>query len=238
MKLLIIIPYRDRKEHLDVLIPHVTQKLQKQNIQNFKIIVVEQNKEGLFNRGLLCNIGFQLYKDECDYFIFHDVDMVCEQIDYSYCDYPTSLLRQRSKNNFEQMYDDYFGGITLFPKHDFIYVNGFNNNYWGWGVEDDDLFYRCKIFGLKTFFKQGKCLDLENEIEDIKKENNPNYKNNLNLLLKLKQATNINEVKKYFLFNGLKQLERFYKINFTKQYQYYTLINVKVKNFASHMCDP
>jgi len=227
-KLLIIVPYRDREEHLVAFIPHITQKLQEQNIQDFKIIIVEQNEDKLFNRGLLCNIGFQLY-NEFDYYIFHDVDMICDQIDYSYCDHPTSLLRQRSKNNFEQMYDNYFGGITLFPKNDFIRINGFNNNYWGWGAEDDDLFYRCKVFDLKTSFKQGKCLDLENDIEDVKRKNNPNYKNNLDLFLQIKQTADINEVKKYILFNGLKQSEHFCKINFTKKYEYYILTNVKTK---------
>ena len=27
---------------------------------------------------------------------------------------------------------------------DFVVVNGYSNNYWGWGYEDDDLLFRCK----------------------------------------------------------------------------------------------
>ena len=34
--------------------------------------------------------------------------------------------------------------MTLFPINDFLKVNGYSNNYWGWGYEDDDLLFRCK----------------------------------------------------------------------------------------------
>lgn len=30
-------------------------------------------------------------------------------------------------------------------KEQFIKVNGFSNKYWGWGAEDDDMWYRLVI---------------------------------------------------------------------------------------------
>jgi len=31
----------------------------------------------------------------------------------------------------------------MFPNADFMQVNGFSNEFWGWGSEDDDLIRRC-----------------------------------------------------------------------------------------------
>ena len=42
-----------------------------------------------------------------------------------------------------EIYDQYFGGVTLFPIEVFEMINGYSNEYWGWGFEDDDLFKRC-----------------------------------------------------------------------------------------------
>jgi hypothetical protein len=41
------------------------------------------------------------------------------------------------------MFDEYFGGVTLFPMDIFEKINGYSNKYWGWGYEDTDLLYRC-----------------------------------------------------------------------------------------------
>ena len=42
------------------------------------------------------------------------------------------------------IFDGYFGGVTLFPIMDYYKVNGYSNDYWGWGYEDDDILFRCK----------------------------------------------------------------------------------------------
>ena len=99
-KLSIIIPYRDRKNHLDEFIPYMN-KFLKTNIQNeFNIIVVEQANDNLFNRGSLINIGFDLEKNNCTYIAPHDVDLLPEQSNYSKPINPTHLAAYRSQKNY------------------------------------------------------------------------------------------------------------------------------------------
>ena len=31
------------------------------------------------------------------------------------------------------------GGVMVYRKTHYIQVNGYSNNYWGWGAEDDDM---------------------------------------------------------------------------------------------------
>jgi hypothetical protein len=92
---------------------------------------------------VLLNIGYTYAKkDNCDYVVFHDVDMIPFRVDYSYSEIPVHLAT-RFKNVDRFMFDEYFGGVTLFPIDVFEKINGFSNKYWGWGYEDNDLLYRC-----------------------------------------------------------------------------------------------
>jgi len=136
-KLGVIVPYRNRYEHLQKFKKSVVKYLESKNI-DFKIIIVEQDNAKLFNRGMLCNIGFiEAQKENCDYIVIHDVDMIPVDVDYSYSNVPVHLATDNIP------FESYFGGMTLFPTDVFEKINGFSNLYWGWGFEDDDLRYRC-----------------------------------------------------------------------------------------------
>ena len=138
-KLAIIVPYRDRQSHLEVFVPYMEEYLKD---YDYKIFVIEQNDSKPFNRGKLLNIGTRIaIKEGFDYFALHDVDMLpLKNVDYSYPETPVHLI---SKVDKEVPFVDYFGGVTLFNVHDYKLVNGYSNEYWGWGFEDDDLLYRC-----------------------------------------------------------------------------------------------
>ena len=81
MKLGVCIPYRDngdgvRQSHLDRLIPHLEEFLGKQGI-DFTCYVGHQIDYEKFHRSGTKNIAYlQAKKDGCDYFAFHDVDML------------------------------------------------------------------------------------------------------------------------------------------------------------------
>ena len=149
-KLAIIVPYRDREEHLARFVPHMDKFLSDKDIE-FKIFIVEQDNDKPFNRGWLLNVGFEIsQKQGYDYFCFHDIDMLPEDesCDYSWVDKPTHLASRLSKFKYRLVYPEYIGGVTLFNKEHFKWINGFSNKYWGWGFEDDDLLYRCRQGGI------------------------------------------------------------------------------------------
>jgi hypothetical protein len=145
-KLGVIVPYRDRYDHLVSFKTSISNVLDKSNI-DYVLIVIEQDDAKLFNRGKLLNIGFKrALKEKCDYVVFHDVDMLPIEVDYSYSSVPVHLATNfiSRESSFERdIFDSYFGGVTIFPIEDFQIINGYSNVYWGWGFEDDDLFSRC-----------------------------------------------------------------------------------------------
>jgi hypothetical protein len=146
-KLSLIIPYRDRNHHLNEFLNIVPSVLNSQNI-DYKITIVEQEDGKLFNKGILNNIGF-LQTSECDYFCFHDVDMMPISADYGYSDdgsqqYGIAIHLAKLVEQFEyKELANYFGGVLLLDKMAFKLINGYSINYWGWGLEDDDFYRRC-----------------------------------------------------------------------------------------------
>jgi len=163
-KLGVIVPFRNRYNHLPIFIKHMKEYLSNQNIP-FEIIIVNQDNGKQFNRGLLLNIGFTKVKDlGCKYVVFHDVDMLPVDVDYSFTDIPIHLATNFLDKNRE-IFDEYFGGVTLFPIYDFREIDGYSNKYWDWGYEDTDLLHRCKkndiqldSLKIKNINKPGKSL--------------------------------------------------------------------------------
>ena len=152
-KLGICIPYRNRMEHLERLVPYLSNFLNKRGIEH-KFYVGHQVDDKLFNRGAMKNIAAEFaFNDGCDYIAWHDVDMMPndETADYSYPEEnPVHIATKLSKYNYGLGYDQYFGGVVLFTKEQALQTNGYSNDYWDWGMEDDDLFWRCYFEGLTT----------------------------------------------------------------------------------------
>jgi hypothetical protein len=150
MKLGVCVPYRNREEHLHQFIPRVGKHLKEQGI-DFQMYFAHQVDDKLFNRGAMKNIAAKhAFEDGCDYIVWHDIDMIPEDgVDYSYCkDNPIHLATKISQMNYGLKYHEYFGGAVLFTKEQVEATNGYSNDYWDWGMEDDDLFWRCHLEGL------------------------------------------------------------------------------------------
>ena len=149
-KLGVCVPYRNREVHLHEFIPKVGKYLKDQGI-DFQMYFCHQVDDKLFNRGATKNIAAKhAIEDGCDYVVFHDIDMIPEEgADYSYpTEGPRHIATKISQMDYELKYHEYFGGAVLFSKEHLEATNGYSNGYWDWGMEDDDLFWRCHVEGL------------------------------------------------------------------------------------------
>jgi len=150
-KLGVCVPYRNREEHMNQFVPHLSNFLDKKGIDH-TIYIAHQRDEFLFNRGLMKNIAAKhAFDDGCDYIVWHDIDMVPEDdsCDYSYPEgNPQHIAVRISQSDYQLKYQEYFGGAILFTKEQVEATNGYSNDYWDWGMEDDDLFWRCVKEGL------------------------------------------------------------------------------------------
>ena len=182
MKNIILIPYRNREEHLKYWIENTYPKLNN-NLGNLEVLIIEQlNDDKLFNRGKLLNIGFKYYdKDGYNYFT-HDVDLnpINNNIFKIY-------NKKVENNNILGIYTSAYntlGGIIKFNGFTFKKINGFTNEYWGWGCEDKNLQNRANFYNIKinknilnnddNRYKYFKIFD---DVDDRKK-NNINSKTN------------------------------------------------------------
>jgi len=183
-ELIIVVPFRNREEDLKQFVPHMAGFLK--GIKH-RIVVIEQSGDGLFNRAKLMNVGFSLYQDTDAYFCFHDVDLLPESAscNYAYPVMPTHLSAHCSQ--FEYQFNPFnFGGVLLVNKGDFGQVNGFSNQYWGWGAEDDDLRKRFgQTWTIPLTWRMGRYQSIEQVAsghprahEDVKRSGNPQYQTN------------------------------------------------------------
>ena len=143
---IILIPYRNRKEHLDIFIKDAIPLFEK-HLQPFKVIIIEQEEGKLFNRGLLLNIGVNEYKDKTQFFFTHDVDIVpsekCIQEYYTKINtIDTGII------GIYTSCCNTLGGIIKFDTKTIFNINGFPNDIWGWGAEDIAIQYRAKHFNI------------------------------------------------------------------------------------------
>lgn len=140
----IIIPYRNRREHLNRFLKHI-ESLNANNA-TFDIFVIEQKNDEKFNRGLLLNIGYNYAKNMKTYdrYIFHDVDSYPSQTIFSqYGLFLDKNIHFASPYlGYKYKYERFMGGVMGISSKDFETANGFSNIFFGWGGEDDSFYNR------------------------------------------------------------------------------------------------
>ncbi|KFV11407.1 Beta-1,4-galactosyltransferase 2 [Pterocles gutturalis] len=119
----------------------------------YGIYIINQFGEDTFNRAKLLNVGFlEALKDDEEYdcFIFSDVDLIPMDDRNLYRCYEQPRHFAVGMDKFGLPYAGYFGGVSGLSKSQFLKINGFPNEYWGWGGEDDDIFNRISLNGMKV----------------------------------------------------------------------------------------
>ncbi|KAF4092418.1 hypothetical protein AMELA_G00020610 [Ameiurus melas] len=176
-KVAIIIPFRKRDEHLKYWLYYLHPILQRQQL-DYGVYVINQDGEETFNRAKLLNVGYAEALKEYDYecFIFSDVDLIPmdDRNTYKCFSQPRHLSVSMDKFGFRLPYNQYFGGVSSLSKEQYLKINGFPNNYWGWGGEDDDIFNRLSSKGMSISRPSGvigNCRMIRHERD---KQNDPN----------------------------------------------------------------
>jgi predicted glycosyltransferase involved in capsule biosynthesis len=165
-KLIAIIPVRDRDQQLKEYLDHIIPIFKHQNI-DYRIYIVEQSKNKPFNKAKINNIGFlESVKENKDVerYLFNDVDNYPKDKDI--IPYKTSL------NSVHHFYGDkrWLGGFYTISKTIYEKINGYSNDFWGWGGEDGDFLNRLNVFNIpidrNVFFNRRST----NLIQDEKNE--------------------------------------------------------------------
>ena len=68
---------------------------------------------------------------------------------YTCPDQPRHMSVAVDTLNYRLPYKDIFGGVSALTRSQMQKVNGFSNEFWGWGGEDDDMANRIKYYGFK-----------------------------------------------------------------------------------------
>lgn len=182
-KVALVIPYRDREEHLETFALYIHQFLPDQLIE-YTVYVIEQNDNNPFNRAKLFNIGvleiLKLDPEVCC-FIFHDVDLIpMDQRNLYMCsNMPRHLSPSVNTLRYNILYPNLFGGAISMTRDQYQVVGGFSNDFYGWGAEDDDIFRRVVSAGLsidRTFRGHGVYIMLKH----VKSKPNPINRSILN----------------------------------------------------------
>ncbi|XP_053734685.1 beta-1,4-galactosyltransferase 1 isoform X1 [Synchiropus splendidus] len=176
-KVAIIIPFRHREEHLKYWLYYLHPILQRQQL-DYGVYVIQQDGEEIFNRAKLLNVGYVESLKEYDYecFVFSDVDLIPmdDRNTYTCFSQPRHLSVSMDKFGFRLPYKQYFGGVSSMSKEQYLKINGFPNNYWGWGGEDDDIYNRLSSKGMsisRPAGDVGKCRMIRHSRD---KKNDPN----------------------------------------------------------------
>ena len=144
----------------------------------YHIFIIEQSNDGnAFNIGKLKNVGFEIVKryekahrgTRFANFIFTDIDMLPDTELLPYYVSPIDhimALAVRGTRYDTRTNKIFLGGVLGFNREDFERINGYPNNFWGWGGEDDALIHRIAMAKSMTIQapKTGKVIDLEEKM--------------------------------------------------------------------------
>lgn len=171
----IVVPYRDREEHLGLLFARLGPLLSAERVH---VVVSIQPDGQLFNRGLTRNVGVKYaLAHGAEQVVLHDVDMLPVDLDVYWAmpERPVVHLAGRaSQFNGQMPYPRYFGGVLRMTATAITACNGMTNRCWGWGAEDDVLLRRVMLLGYQPAWHHGVFQSIDHAREQRHKHNNHN----------------------------------------------------------------
>jgi hypothetical protein len=201
MEYSIIIPYRNREEHLGKLLP----RLQEIFLETeYEIIIAEQDDLDKFQKNSLYNLA--ALRAQGRLLVFHDVDYYpADNINYQTetlvpyypvgkvvfldtYDSPKPLSNiPQGYQNFHNTVGDHSGGVFVLGQELFLKIGGFNPYYKGWGKEDDDTRDRLRLLGYLWQRNENGLFYALDHPDSHPSMNDPDFINNHMLLAKIKQ---------------------------------------------------
>lgn len=152
-KMIFIVPYRDRPQHLHFFKEQMGKVLSNIPKTDYKIYILHQQDDRKFNRGAMKNIGYMVVKElyPNDYknitLVFNDVDTMPYTKNFLKYDTVPGVVKHFYGYKFA------LGGIVSITAGDFEKTTGFPN-FWAWGYEDNTLKQRVDKAGLKIDYAQ------------------------------------------------------------------------------------
>jgi hypothetical protein len=171
LRLGIIIPYRDREEHLTKMLPHTVSFFRRNTDIEPLFVLAEQDDDLPFNRGAIVNHAYAACAGMIDYVCFHDVDYMPMWADYSEPNLPSRIVwygmdkRPVGHGTDRAVCAQRYGlaAVAVMRKWHFEACNGYSNTYWGWGYEDTDLAKRLESVGIPLGYKDGTFIALDHD---------------------------------------------------------------------------
>lgn len=171
MRLGIIIPYRNREEHLTKMLPHTVSFFRRNTNIEPLFCIAEQADDLPFNKGAILNHAYTAIAGMVDYVCFNDVDYLPMWADYSEPSLPSRIVwhgldkRPVGHGTDRVVLAQKYGlaAVALMKKWHFEACNGYSNKYWGWGYEDTDLAKRLESVGLAIGYRDGTFIALDHD---------------------------------------------------------------------------
>lgn len=155
------LPLQDRQGQLFKFVPYMAAFLGCARPRcDFTIAIATQTDDGRkFNRGRLMNAAFRDVaaaappEARYDSVIFHDIDILpSEQLMPYYAVPPSPCRPMHLAGAWRTKYahPTFVGGAIAFRPDDYVKCNGYPNDCWGWGLDDEELGLRMAEAGLRV----------------------------------------------------------------------------------------
>jgi len=194
--LLIVVPYRNREEHLKGFLENSPKYFEKQNF-TYDILICELAQTGDWNAGLSCNSLVDFTKDrDYKYVYIHHVDV-----------WPLDGVWEFPKEK-EVFFNIGDYGSCVMTMDTFIKIGGYSNSFWGWGGEDNELYGKVTSRGCSLIDKSKNYVNYNTKFQGHERKfNGKNYASAIKTFMLIPENEK-NSVKNFDEHGSTKDLQR------------------------------